>query len=195
MANVDSNSQSTELAIKKDIVISMLRVIGEDPEREGLKDTPSRVARSWSEIFGGYKEDPAKILRKTFTADGYDEMIMLKNVEFFSMCEHHILPFFGKITVAYIPEDRVAGISKIARVIDVFAYRLQIQERMTVQIADAINDALDPKGVMVVIEAQHLCMMLRGVEKQGQVMTTSAVRGVFLKKQEVRGEFFGLKNQ
>ena len=174
----------------------IISYIGDDPNREGLIDTPNRVVRSWKKLFGGYKEDSFKILSNaSFDAEGYDEMIMLKNLEFYSTCEHHMIPFFGKATVAYIPESRIVGISKLARVVEVFARRLQIQERMTTQITDAIDEVLHPLGVMVVLEAQHLCMIARGVEKQHSSMVTSAVRGVFRDKPEVRAEFFSLKGK
>ncbi len=175
---------------------NIIEFIGDNPFREGLKGTPDRIIRSCQKLFGGYKEDSFKILSNaSFDAEGYDEMIMLKEIEFFSYCEHHMIPFFGKATVAYIPESRLVGISKLARVVEVFARRLQIQERMTTQITDAIDEVLHPLGVMVVLEAQHLCMIARGVEKQHSSMVTSAVRGVFRDKPEVRAEFFSLKGK
>ncbi len=180
----------------KFLLRDLISFIGDDVYREGLKGTPDRIIRSWQKLFGGYKEDSFKILSNaSFDAEGYDEMIMLKEIEFYSTCEHHMIPFFGRATVAYIPESRIVGISKLARVVEVFARRLQIQERMTTQITDAIDEVLHPLGVMVVLEAQHLCMIARGVEKQHSSMVTSAVRGVFRDKPEVRAEFFSLKGK
>lgn len=177
------------------IVEAALLLVGEDPGREGLKDTPRRVVSSWAELFGGYRIDPVALLGTTFKADGYDEIIMLRDVEFFSTCEHHMLPFFGRACVGYIPLDRVVGVSKLARVVDAYARRLQIQERLTTQIADAVEEALKPKGVMVVLEAQHLCMVARGVGKQHSRMVTSAIRGVFDSKPEARAEFLSLASR
>jgi GTP cyclohydrolase I len=177
-------------------VKSLLEYIGEDPSREGLLDTPKRVLKSYDKLFGGYAMDPKKILQTGFT-EMSDEMILLKNIEFYSTCEHHMLPFFGKIHVAYIPANsdamqcKVVGISKLARLVECFARRLQIQERLVNQIADSLVDCLGAAGVMVVAEAQHMCMTARGVEKQSSVMVTSAIRGVF-KKPETRTEFLNL---
>ncbi|GAI82055.1 unnamed protein product, partial [marine sediment metagenome] len=159
-------------------VSRIIKAIDSDPCREGLSETPERVVRSWQKLYCGYQEDPKAILGTTFDAGGYNEMIMLRNIEFYSTCEHHLLPFFGHATVAYIPRLRVVGISKIARVVEAFSRRLQIQERLTTQIADSIEKALEPLGVMVVLEAQHLCMVARGVEKQHSAMVTSVVRGL-----------------
>jgi GTP cyclohydrolase IA len=178
----------------RDAIRLILKHVGEDPEREGLKDTPDRLLRAWEFIFGGYKQDPAKILSRTFNADGYNEMVMLKDIGFYSMCEHHMLPFFGTATIAYIPQERVVGVSKLARLVDAYARRMQIQERMTVQIAETIKEHLKPMGVMVVIEAQHLCMTSRGVQKQDTSMVTSTFKGVFL-NEPVRAEFFNLKGR
>lgn len=163
--------------------------------REGLRDTPKRVVKSWMEIYGGYALDPKKILQTTFKQEGYeyDEMVLLKDVELYSTCEHHMLPFYGRAHVAYIPNaNRVVGLSKLARLVDCFARRLQIQEKLTNQIADALVECLDPQGVAVVIEARHHCMCARGVGKQNSSMTTSALRGVFKEKNEVRQEFLRL---
>jgi GTP cyclohydrolase IA len=178
----------------RDSITRMLDYIGEDPQREGLRGTPDRLVRSWEFIYGGYKLDPKEILSRTFGSDGYSEMVMLRDIQFYSMCEHHMLPFFGTVTIGYVPEERVVGVSKLARVVDAFSRRLQIQERMTIQIADAIQEALRPKGVMVVVEARHLCMMARGVRKEGSNMTTSAIKGVFI-HEPVRAEFFGLRGK
>ncbi len=157
----------------------ILELIGEDPSREGLRDTPCRVARSMEFIFKGYREDPASIIRSALFEEAYSEMVIVKNIEIYSMCEHHMLPFFGKAHVAYIPNGKVVGLSKIARMVDAFARRLQLQERLTWQIRDCLHETLQPLGVAVVIEAYHLCMMMRGVQKQNSVTTTSAFTGEF----------------
>ena len=175
-----------------DHVRAVLKYVGDNPDREGLKETPDRIIRSWEKLYGGYKQEPAKVLGKTFSEVAtYDEMILLKNIEFYSTCEHHMLPFFGEVFVAYIPGKRVVGISKLARLVEVFARRLQIQERMTAEIADTIMRELKPKGAAVLVSAQHFCMVSRGVEKQKSKMVTSALRGVF-SKPAVRGEFLRL---
>ena len=165
--------------------------LGEDPTRDGLQATPSRVEKSMAYLTKGYAEDPTKILRGALFDVDYDEMVIVKDVEMFSLCEHHMLPFFGKVHVAYIPNGKVIGLSKIPRLVEVFARRLQVQERLTRQIADAIQDAIAPQGVGVVIEARHLCMMMRGVEKQNSSTVTSAMLGVF-QKHNTRTEFLSL---
>ncbi|MGP1580681.1 MAG: GTP cyclohydrolase I FolE [Wolinella sp.] len=165
--------------------------IGEDRNREGLLDTPKRVVKSWEKLYSGYAQDPREILGTVFSDGACDEMVVLKNIEFYSMCEHHMLPFFGKISIGYIPSERVVGISKLARLVEVYARRLQIQEKMTAQIADTLMEVLQPKGVMVVAEAKHMCMVMRGVEKQQSIMLTSAVRGVFKRDSRTREEFMG----
>jgi len=172
-----------------DLVRGILIAIGEDPTREGLLDTPKRVSKSWKEIFSGYKLDPVKILATAFKDGSCDEMVILRDIEFSSTCEHHMLPFRGKAHVGYLPNGSVVGLSKLARVVDCFAKRLQIQEKMTTQIAEAINAALKPKGVAVVIEAHHQCMSCRGVNKQGTTMVTSSMSGRFRESAEARGEF------
>lgn len=173
----------------KHLVEGLICSIGEDPERQGLRDTPSRVVKSWSTIFGGYKMDPKEILERRFASEKYDQMIVLRDIEMFSTCEHHMLPFYGKAHIAYIPNGHVVGLSKLARLVECFARRLQIQERLTQQIADALNEHCQPRGVAVMIEAQHLCMVARGVQKQNSVMSTSALRGLFKDEQKVREEF------
>lgn len=180
---------------KRWVVGEMLKAIGDDPTREGLKETPMRVVKAWSEWFSGYHKNPAAIL-KTFEdgAEGADEMVIVRNIDLFSHCEHHMAPFFGKAHVAYIPNGRVVGLSKLARVVDVYARRLQVQERITNQVADLINDVLQPVGVGVVIEATHFCMCSRGVNKQGSTTITSALRGALKDKPEARAEFMGLIN-
>jgi GTP cyclohydrolase I len=174
-------------------VRTLLRWAGDDPERAGLLDTPKRVARAFEEFFAGYRQDPVDILTTTFDEiDGYDEMVLLKDIEFSSHCEHHLAPIIGRAHVAYLPVRRVVGISKLARLVEAFARRLQIQERMTVQIADAIQEVLEPRGVAVVIEATHHCMTTRGVHKPGTAMLTSRLTGCFRDDPATRREYFAL---
>ncbi len=170
-------------------VHEILQAIGEDPEREGLIRTPDRVARAYQEILGGYGTDPEQLINGALFSVNYDEMVIVKDIEFYSMCEHHMLPFFGKAHVAYIPDGKVIGLSKIPRIVDMFAHRLQVQERMTQQIAEFIQDTIKPWGVGVVIEGQHLCMMMRGIKKEQAKMTTSAMLGGFRRRLETRMEF------
>ncbi len=173
-------------------VTAMLEGIGEDPSREGLLKTPERVARSLRFLTRGYREDPEELLKKAVFTEAYDEMVLVRDIDLFSMCEHHMLPFFGKAHVAYIPDGKIVGLSKLARVVEVFARRLQVQERLTQQIRDAIQSVLNPKGVAVVIEARHLCMVMRGVQKLNSVTTTSAMSGQFITSQSTRSEFLRL---
>ena len=175
----------------RDSLRGVLRYIGEDPDREGLLDTPDRMVRAWDKLFSGYRQDPECILNRVF-CDGCDEMVVLRDIEFYSTCEHHFLPFFGRISIAYLPAGKVVGVSKLARLVECFARRLQIQERMTRQIAEAIMRHLLPLGVGVVASAQHLCMTSRGVEKQNSVMVTSAMLGVFREDEKSRREFLDL---
>jgi GTP cyclohydrolase I len=175
-------------------VESILRLLGEDPQREGLVKTPERVARSLQYLTKGYAEDPKTVINGAMFIEEYSEMIVLKDLDFFSLCEHHILPFFGTAHVAYIPKHHIVGISKLARLVEVFARRLQVQERLTNQIANVLMDELDPLGVAVVLRAEHLCMRMRGVEKQNSVVVTSAMLGVFRSHQETRSEFMTLVN-
>ena len=170
----------------------ILRLLGEDPEREGLLKTPERVAKAMSFITKGYTEDPIEILKSALFKEEYKQMVLVKDIELYSICEHHMLPFYGKAHVAYIPNGQITGLSKIARVVECFARRLQVQERLTVQIRDSIQEALNPMGVAVVIEASHMCMQMRGVEKLGSATTTSAFTGVFLKDTRTREEFLTL---
>ena len=170
----------------------ILRLIGENPEREGLLKTPLRVARSMQFLTKGYEEDGAEILRAAMFREEYHQMVVVKDIELYSMCEHHMLPFYGKAHVAYIPDGYITGLSKIARVVETFARRLQVQERLTVQIRDCIHDTLHPLGVAVVIEAAHMCMQVRGVQKQNSVTTTSAFTGTFLRDIRTRNEFMTL---
>jgi GTP cyclohydrolase I len=170
----------------------ILNLLGENGQREGLKETPLRVAKSMQFLTQGYGTDPAEIMKSAMFAEEYSEMVIVKDIELFSMCEHHMLPFIGKAHVAYIPNGRITGLSKIARVVDGYARRLQVQERLTVQIRDCIQDTLKPLGVAVVIEALHLCMVMRGVQKQHSVTTTSAFTGAFMNSEKTRKEFLGL---
>lgn len=170
-------------------VHSILVNVGEDPDREGLLRTPERVANMYEEILEGYTIDPVALVNDALFDVGYDEMVVVKDIEFFSMCEHHMLPFFGRAHVAYVPRDRVIGLSKIPRIVDMYARRLQVQERMTRQIADVINEILQPQGVAVVVEASHLCSMMRGVQKEHARMVTSAMFGCFRKNEKTRNEF------
>ena len=169
----------------------VLTLLGEDPEREGLQKTPMRVAKAMQVLTRGYTQDPHKVLTDALFEEKYNQMVIVKDIDFFSMCEHHILPFYGKAHVAYIPNGYITGLSKIARVVDIFAHRLQVQERVTEQIMQCSNDTLKPQGVMVVIEAKHMCMQMRGVEKQNSITTTSAYSGVF-ESSKTRNEFMDL---
>ena len=170
-------------------VSNILQAIGENPDREGLKRTPERVARMYTELLSGYSSDPNKVVNDAIFEVKYDEMVIVRDVEFYSLCEHHMLPFMGRVHVAYIPDGKVLGLSKIPRIVDIFARRLQVQERMTREIADVIRDLLHPQGVGVVVEALHLCMMMRGVQKHNARMTTSAMHGAFRANLATRQEF------
>ena len=173
----------------------ILKAIGEDPDREGLQKTPQRVAQALSYLTRGYAMDPEKVINDALYTEDYEEMIVQKDIDFYSLCEHHMLPFFGKAHVAYIPHHKIIGISKLARLVDIYARRLQVQERMTNQIATIIMDKLDPLGVAVVIEAEHLCMRMRGVEKQNAYVITSSLLGAFRTRQDTRNEFMTLIRQ
>ena len=175
----------------KKLTAELIRAIGENPDREGLVNTPSRVAKSYDTLFGGYDRNP-KDLATVFDGEDYDEMIICKDIDFYSTCEHHMLPFFGKAYVGYLPNKKIIGISKLPRIIEIYARRLQNQERLTMQVAQAITDLLKPKGVGVVIKAQHLCMLSRGVERQNAVITTSSFTKLFRTNQITRAEFLGL---
>ncbi|MGB8490636.1 MAG: GTP cyclohydrolase I FolE [Bacteroidales bacterium] len=170
----------------------VLTLIGEDPEREGLKNTPVRVAKALNFMMAGYNQNPCEIITSAKFRDEYKQMVIVKDIDLYSMCEHHMLPFFGKAHVAYIPNGYLTGLSKIARVVEAFARRLQVQERLTVQIRDCMQECLSPMGVAVVIEAQHMCMQIRGVQKQNSVTTTSAFTGIFLDQLNTREEFVHL---
>jgi GTP cyclohydrolase I len=183
-------SKDMNLHAIENAITQMLIAFGENPTRKGLLRTPERVARMYTELLAGYRVDPINIVNDALFEVTYDEMVIVRDIEFYSMCEHHLLPFMGRAHVAYLPSGRVIGLSKIPRIVDVFAHRLQVQERMTRQIADFINDALMPKGVGVVVEALHLCTMMRGVKKHNARMTTSAVHGAFRRSIATRQEFF-----
>ncbi len=172
----------------------ILENIGEDPNREGLQKTPHRVAKAFEFLTKGYKQDPKEILNSALFSTTNDEMVLVRDIEFYSLCEHHLLPIIGRVHVAYIPDGKVVGLSKIPRVVEVYARRLQIQEQLTEQIADAINDAINPKGVAVVVQARHMCMEMRGVEKINSTTVSSALRGLFKKDIKTRTEFFNLIN-
>lgn len=176
--------ENIELAVR-----TILANVGEDPERQGLEGTPDRIARMYSEVLGGYDIDLKKLVNGALFDVAYDEMIVVKDIEFYSMCEHHMLPFFGRAHVAYIPSEKVIGLSKIPRIVEMFARRLQVQERMTRQIADTIEEILDPQGVAVVVEGNHMCSMMRGVKKQEASMVTSAMLGCFKNSDKTRNEF------
>jgi len=173
-------------------VRSILEQLGEDPSREGLNKTPQRVDRALRYLTSGYRMDPGAIMNGALFDVAYDEMVIVKDIELFSLCEHHLLPFFGKCHVAYLPDGKVIGLSKIPRLVDMFAKRLQVQERLTMQIAEIINSTIKPKGVAVVVEAQHLCMIMRGVEKQNSIAVTSSMFGAFKDDQNTRNEFLNL---
>ena len=179
-------------ASTQEIYAELLRRIGEDPTRDGLRSTPGRMEKSMAFLTQGYLQSADEVLHDALFDVDYDEMVMVKDIEFYSMCEHHLLPFFGKAHIAYLPQGKVVGLSKLPRMVDVFARRLQVQERLTQQIAEAIEEAIHPQGVGVVIEAQHLCMMMRGVEKQSSLTVTSSMRGVFKTQLQTRNEFLSL---
>jgi GTP cyclohydrolase I len=185
---IEMNGMDTQELIRQ-----LLKNHGEDPDREGLRETPKRVEKSYEFLMGGYRLDPAETIRSAvFEEKEINEMVLVKDIEVYSLCEHHMLPFFGKCHIAYIPNGRIIGLSKLPRVVDIFARRLQVQERLTQQIANAINEALRPQGVGIIIEAQHLCMMMRGVEKQRSLTTTSCMLGVFKDDPRTRNEFLTL---
>ena len=176
----------------RDHVRDMLRLLGEEPSREGLLKTPERVEQAFEFLTQGYKQDPCSLLSSALFTVAYDEMVIIKDIDVFSMCEHHLLPFYGKAHVAYIPNGKVVGLSKIPRLVDMYARRLQVQERLTTQVAETIQETIQPRGVGVVIEAMHFCMMMRGVEKQSSVAVTSCMLGAFRERQPTREEFLSL---
>jgi len=174
------------------LIHELLIQIGEDPNREGIKKTPERVAKAWQFLAKGYEQNLDKIINNAIFSEDYDEMVTVKDIDFFSLCEHHMLPFFGKAHVAYIPDGKIIGLSKVPRIIEMFSRRLQVQERMTQQIAETLNDVLNPKGVAVVLEGEHMCMQMRGVEKQNSYATTSAMTGRFRADSRTREEFLNI---
>lgn len=176
----------------QEAVLKIIELIGEDPNREGLRDTPIRVYRMWQELTVGYRQDPLSIVKSAVFESDYNEMVLIKDIEFYSLCEHHLLPFFGSAHVAYIPNGRIIGLSKISRLVDVYARRLQVQERLTMQIAQTLFTGIQPHGVGVVVEGLHLCSIMRGVRKQNNLMVTSAMLGVFKKDLKTRMEFLRL---
>jgi GTP cyclohydrolase I len=191
---MNDNFNIETLPITEEIRVNFSKIIdllGEDNEREGLEKTPMRAAKAMKFLTEGYEKDPKQILQSAMFSEHYNEMVIVKDIELYSLCEHHMLPFFGKAHIAYIPNGKIVGLSKIPRVVDVFARRLQVQERLTEQILDCINDTLQPKGVGVVVEASHMCMMMRGVQKQNSTTTTSGFRGTF-KETDTRNEFLKL---
>jgi len=188
---MSAKSKKIDIGRIEKAVVEILAAVGEDAEREGLKGTPGRVARMYGELLGGMHEDPKEHLRSVFT-EGYDEIVLLRDIPFYSVCEHHLLPFIGSAHVAYLPSGTVLGVSKLARIVDTFAHRLQAQERLTYQIADFLMDRLKPRGVVVVLEASHSCMTIRGIKKPGSVMVTSALRGIFMKDPRSRNEVLSL---
>jgi GTP cyclohydrolase I len=187
-----STEQSLQESSTQDIYRELLRRMGEDPTRDGLVSTPKRVEKSTDFLTQGYTQSVAEVLHGALFDVDYDEMVIVKDIEFYSQCEHHLLPFFGKAHIAYIPKGKVIGLSKLPRIVDVFARRLQVQERLTQQIAEAVEEAISPQGVGVVIEAQHLCMMMRGVQKQSSSTVTSSMLGAFKTQIQTRAEFLNL---
>ena len=185
----ESYSEHVDTDSARKIIFDLLKAVGEDPDREGLRNTPDRVARMYTELLSGYNADPAKIINGALFNINYDEMVLVRDIEFYSLCEHHMLPFIGRAHVAYLPAGKVIGLSKIPRIVDMYARRLQIQERMTRQIADLLQTTLQPQGVAVVIEGMHLCSMMRGVKKHDARMTTSAMHGAFRANLATRQEF------
>lgn len=185
----DGEEEGQRKMAVEEAVRQILLNVGEDPEREGLQRTPERISRMFDEILGGYQVDPVALVNDALFDVQYDEMIVVKDIEFYSMCEHHMLPFFGKAHVAYVPRDKVIGLSKIPRIVEMFARRLQVQERMTQQIAELLNEVLDPQGVGVVVEGAHMCSMMRGVRKENARMVTSAMLGNFKDNPKTRNEF------
>ena len=176
----------------KELTKKLLLEIGENPNREGLLKTPHRVAKAWDYLSKGYKQDISTLINNAVFKEEYDQMVLVKDIEFYSMCEHHLLPFFGYAHIAYIPDGKIIGLSKIPRILDMFARRLQVQERMTQEVADMLNETLNPKGVAVILEAQHMCMQMRGVEKKNSYMSTSAMHGIFRDDDKTRKEFLDI---
>lgn len=185
----DTEASRINIDSTRKIIFDLIKAVGEDPSREGLRNTPDRVARMYIELLSGYAQDPEKIINEALFHINYDEMVLVRDIEFYSLCEHHLLPFIGRAHVAYIPAGKIIGLSKIPRIVDMYARRLQVQERMTRQIADFVQQTLEPQGVAVVVEAMHLCSMMRGVKKHDARMTTSAMHGSFRANLATRQEF------
>ena len=185
----EDEALNLDIEAAKKLIFDLLKAVGEDPNREGLKNTPDRVARMYAELLSGYSQEPDRIINNALFHVNYDEMVLVRDIEFYSLCEHHMLQFVGRAHVAYIPDGKVIGLSKIPRIVDMYARRLQIQERMTRQIADFVQGTLEPHGVAVVVEAMHLCSMMRGVKKHDARMTTSAMHGTFRANAATRQEF------
>ena len=185
--NTEKPTDSLEAHVR-----AILEALGEDPDREGLENTPARVAKAWTFLTGGYREDPDKIINGALFTEDYQEMIVEKDIDFYSLCEHHMLPFHGKAHVGYIPRKKIVGVSKLARLVDAYARRLQVQERLTNQIAHTIMDRINPLGAAVVMEAEHMCMRMRGVQKQNSTIVTSALLGAFRTQDKTRAEFMNL---
>jgi len=188
------NNNSVDTQKIENAVREILAAVGEDPNREGIKNTPARVARMYAELLGGMREDPKEHLKSLFT-ENYDEIVLLRDIPFYSICEHHLMPFIGSAHVAYLPKGKVIGVSKLARVVDCFARRLQVQERLTDQISDFLMESLKPLGVAVVLEASHSCMTIRGIKKPGSIMVTSSLRGLFKSDPRSRGEIMSLMHK
>jgi len=189
---LSTEENDMELNKIETLVKQLLEGVGEDPKREGLVSTPKRVAKAYEFLTSGYHQDIEEVLNKAIFNEKYDEMVLVKNIDFYSLCEHHLLPFYGKVHIAYVPKGKIVGLSKIPRIVEVFARRFQVQERMTQQIADTLDKYLSPKGVAVVSEAYHMCMMMRGVEKQNSSATSSAMHGLFKDDARTRTEFLDL---
>ncbi len=183
---------SSKTTMQEGVIEEILYEIGEDPTREGLIDTPKRVVKSWKELYKGYSQDPKDILNTEFKADGYNQIVLLKNIELYSICEHHMLPFEGKAHIAYIPSNKVLGISKLARLLDIYARRLQIQERIGEQVTHDLMNIVEAKGAACIIEASHMCMRMRGVSKQNSIMVTSSVKGLFMNDESAKAELMTL---
>lgn len=194
LSNIEENDEVLDPSILKieEHTANIVKLLGEDPKREGLLKTPLRVAKALKFMTSGYEQDPVEILTGALFHEQYEEMVIVKDIDFYSMCEHHMLPFFGKVHIAYIPNGKIVGLSKLPRIVDVFARRMQVQERMTEQIKNILQDVLQPFGVAVVIEARHMCMMIRGVQKQNSITTTSGMSGVFIHDNATRSEFMRL---
>lgn len=192
LLNIEENK--LDQAKVQNLISELIKEIGEDPKREGLLNTPKRVAKAYEFLTSGYHKKLKEVLNNAVFEEKYDAMVLVKNIDFYSLCEHHMLPFYGKVHVAYIPDGKIVGLSKIPRIVDVFARRLQVQERMTQEIADTLEECLKPQGVAVVSQAYHMCMMMRGVEKQNSIATASAVHGVFKEDARTRTEFLTLIN-